>query len=347
VDAPAYAIALMAVAMLVEAGRAAILRRVGAAAVSQALQADAQNRVADVLSSAGVLVGLLAVRMGYPKADAIAALLVAAIVARAALVIAWQAGDILLDRASLGAEDELRRAISAVAGVRSVKAVRVRRSGPHLLGDARVATRRMLSVEAAQSLSDHVRAAVADTLPNLELTVVIEADAEAGDLVERIHAAAARHDTISDLHNVTVEQEDDGSLHLSMHAKLPGDLSLRRASTTSADLERTLRSEMPGVSRVDVHLEPLEPGLVRGEDVTVARSDLAGRIRTLVESQPGVLRCRDVELSSRAGRITAHVVAVLPGDVSLEEAHAVETNLEERLKEAAPELHEVVARVTP
>jgi divalent metal cation (Fe/Co/Zn/Cd) transporter len=60
-----------------------------------------------------------------------------------------------------------------------------------------------------------------------------------------------------------------------------------------------------------------------------------------------VVGCKDVELSSRDDRITAHVVAEMDGDVSLERAHAVETELEEQIRRAVPELHDVVARTTP
>ena len=78
----------------------------------------------------------------------------------------------------------------------------------------------------------------------------------------------------------------------------------------------------------------------------ITTPELAERIRHLVESHPRVSRCRDVELSSREGRITAHVVAEMPGRLSLEEAHEVETELEARLRQAFPELHEIVARAT-
>ena len=39
-----------------------------------------------------------------------------------------------------------------------------------------------------------------------------------------------RNGGVRDLHNVTVEREADGSLHLTMHAKLPGDMTLAKAS---------------------------------------------------------------------------------------------------------------------
>jgi cation diffusion facilitator family transporter len=344
VNAAGYAFALLIVTLIVEAGRAGILRSVGREADSEALRADATNRLADVLATVGVLAGLIGVRMGLEWADSVAALLVAAIIGRAAAMVAWRSGDILMDRAPAGAERQLRAAIEAVNGVREVRSVRVRRSGPNLLGDASIATARMLSLEAAGRLVDEVKAVSKETLPSLELTVIVEGQTRPSDLVERIHAAAARNGGVRDLHNVTVEREADGSLHLIMHAKLPGDLTLAKAARASADLERTLRTELPDATRVDIHLEPMEPHVVSGEDVTSRRAQLAARMRQVVEAHPEVRRCVDVELSDRHHRIYAHVVAELDGEVSLEHAHQVETELEEQIRRALPEVHEVVAR---
>jgi divalent metal cation (Fe/Co/Zn/Cd) transporter len=132
-----------------------------------------------------------------------------------------------------------------------------------------------------------------------------------------------------------------------MHVKLPGTMTLDEAAVASADLERRLRGEFPEVARVDVHLEPLEPELVAGADVTAGRPELAREICRIVESHPEVRACRDVELSARSDELVAHVVAELPGAVSLEHAHAVETALEDQIRLRLPELSEVVARVAP
>jgi cation diffusion facilitator family transporter len=346
VNAAGYAFALLVATMLIELGRAAVLRRVGREASSDALLADATNRWSDVLATFGVLAGLAGVRMGLTWADSAAALLVAAIIARAAAQLAWRSGDILIDRAPAGAERKLRAAVAGVSGVREVRSVRVRRSGPSLLGDARIATARMLPLEAAAGLVADVKLAARGALPELDLTVLLEGQSQPSDLVERIHAAAARNGGVRDLHNVTVEREGDGSLHLTMHAKLPGDMTLASASEASARLEKTLRAELPDATRIDIHLEPMEPHVVRGEDVTERRAQLAERMRSVVEAHPAVKRCLDVELSDRHNRIHAHVVAELAGDVSLEQAHQVETELEEQIRRALPEVHEVTARAT-
>jgi len=346
VNPAGYAFGLLVATLVIESGRAAVLRRVGRLASSEALQADATNRVADVLATLGVIAGLIGVRVGLPWADSVAALVVAAIVTRAAALLAWRSGDILIDRAPAGAEEQLREAIQKVDGVREVRSVRVRRSGPNLIGDASIATGRMLSVEAASALVEGVKKRARSVLPELDLAVAVEGQEQEGDLVERIHAAAARNGGVRDLHNVTVEREADGSLHLTMHAKLPGDQTLDTASRTSRALERSLRAELPDVTRVDIHLEPMEPDVVPGQDVTARNAQLAARIRAIVEAHPEVKRCVDVELSNRNNQIYAHVVAEVEGAVSLEDAHRIESELEETIRREIPEIHEVVTRAT-
>lgn len=345
VDPASYAIGLMVFTILLELTRATVLLRAARAWHSPALAAGGQNRLADVLSSAGVLAGLVGVRLGFAWADVIAALFVALMVLRAAARLLYRSGDILIDRAPSGVEDALRQTIGAVDGVRKVGPVRVRRSGGRMLGDARVSARPTLSVEGAQRLSDEVLAAVGRAHPDLDLSLVVESGSQGDNLVERVHSAAAGLDVIRDLHNVTVEREQDGGLHLSMHVKLPGEMTLDAATSATAELERLMHQEFPGVSRVDVHLEPLEPDIVSGADVTAARPELADRIRRIVEDHPEVQACLDVELSERAGDLVAHVVAAMAGGITLEHAHQVETELEDRLRHELPELSEVVARV--
>jgi cation diffusion facilitator family transporter len=346
VNPAGYAFALLIGSLLIEAGRAVVLRRVGVIASSDAMLADATDRVADVLANIGVLAGLIGVKLGLPWADALAAGLVAIIIVRAAMRVAWRSGDILIDRAPAGAERQLREAIQGVDGVREVRSVRVRRSGPNLIGDARIATNRMLPVEAAGALVDEIKSKARSTLPTLDLAVSVEGQEQRGDLVERIHAAVARNGGVRDLHNVTVEREADGSLHLSMHAKLSGDMTLAQASGKSSALERALRTELPDATRIDIHLEPMEPHVVSGEDVTARRAQLVARMKEIVASHPEVRRPVDVELSDRHQRLHAHVVAEVAGDISLEHAHQIETELEESIRRAFPEVHEVVARAT-
>jgi cation diffusion facilitator family transporter len=341
-----YAFLVIGVAIAVEAVRGIGLMKLATRARSDALAADSSNRFADVAAGLAVLAGLIGIHLGLTWADAAAALMVATLLTLAAARILGHSADILIDRAAAAPAATLATAVAGIEGVEAVRSVRIRRSGPQLLGEATVATRRMMSLEEAGALTDQIQAAAARAIPNLELTLVLEGQRRASDLVERVHAAAARYGQVRDLHNVTIEREGDGSLHLSMHAKVSGELTLMAADLIAAGLEQVVRSEFVEASRVDIHLEPLEPELISGQDVTRAQAALTAKIRAMVDSHSEVLECGDVELSSRSGHITAHIVMRLAENVTLQHAHSIESLVQARVRQEFPELDEIVTRAS-
>lgn len=344
VDVTPLALGFLVFTIVLEIGRTLLLRNVATRSNSASIAALATDKLADLMSVSAVLVGLGAVRFGFGIGDSIAALVVAALILAAAIQLIRRATDVLMDRAVSAVERDVLAAASGVEGVREVRAARVRQSGAQMIGDLEVAGRPTLPLEAAQGLADRVREAVKSRVPALELNVYVASGGDPTRLVERVHAAAARNGAFRDLHDVVVEREADESLHLSLHAKLAGSLSVREASRFARQLETELRAELPEVSRVDIHLEPLEPDVVYGRNVTGQNSDLVKRIRSVVTADQRVVSCDDVELSSRSGEITAYVDVTVADDLSLEQAHDIETSLEEKVRQTAPNLKRVVVR---
>ncbi|MGH7882338.1 MAG: cation diffusion facilitator family transporter [Candidatus Dormibacteraceae bacterium] len=334
VEASVASLVFLVAALCLEACRATILRAFGRVTGSPGLMALATDKVADLFSVAGVLGGLVLVRLGISSVDSIAALLVAGLIAGAAIRLLKQSGDILIDRAATSASRVVILTAAGIKGVREVRSARVRQVGSQLMGDVLVTGSPTLSLEAVRGVTRRIEQAVAEKLPNLELTVMVEAGGDPKRLVERVHATAARNGSFQDLHDVIVEREADESLHLSLHAKLPGGMSMREAARLIRGFEQELESEFPEVSRVDIHLEPLEPDLIHGRNVTEQHSELVNQIRCLVNEDPRVEECQDIELSSRQGEITAHVSVRVPDDLSLDQAHRIASQLEELLRQA-------------
>ena len=73
-----WAVAIIAASIVIDFNRSRALRRVAQATASEALEADALHFTSDLWSSVVVLVGLAAAWAGYPWADSVAALAVAA-----------------------------------------------------------------------------------------------------------------------------------------------------------------------------------------------------------------------------------------------------------------------------
>lgn len=343
VAAPA-ALAFLVVSVIFELGRSTLLARVGASVRSPSIQALAADKRADLLSVSAVLAGLVAVRAGFPMGDSLAALLVAGLIVRAAVRLVRQALDVLMDRGVASVAREVLEVAGSVDGVRDARDARVRQSGAHLIGEVQVAGRPTLSLEAAEQLAGRVKVAVRDRVPELELSVIVASGGDPTRLVERVHAAAARNGRFRDLHDVVVEREADDSLHLSLHAKLPGTMSMREASRHARALEVELRRELSGVGQVDLHLEPLEPDVVHGRNVTEAHPEIVEVLRRAARQDPKVAACDEIELSSRGGEIMAHVRITVADDLTLVQAHEIETALEERLRRASPAVKHVLVR---
>lgn len=344
VDVTPLVLGFLVLTIALELLRSTILRIAGRATGSASIDALAADKGADLLSVTSVLAGLLAVRLGLRLGDTLAAFVVVGLILWAAYHLVRQALDVLMDRSVATAEEKVLQAAAAVDGVREARSARVRQSGAQLIGEVEVTGRPTLALEAAEGLADAVRKAVKATLPEINLTVFVGSGVDPTRLVERVHAAAARHGRFKDLHDVLVEEEADGRLHLSLHAKLPPSMSMREASRDAGSLEAELRRELPELARIDLHLEPLEPDIVQGRDVTGEHPDLVERIERAAAAESQVTSCTEVELSSRAGAITAYVIVRVPDDLTLEQAHDIETALEDRIKREEPKIRHVVVR---
>ena len=137
-----WGVGVMALSIIIDVNRVRILRRVAQKYKSQALEADALHFSTDILSSAVVLVGVLAVwvasALNLPgplheilvQADTVAALLVAAIIFRASVRMAMQAVDTLMDSGSTREQQAVIAAVTKVKGITDVRDVRLRSSGP-------------------------------------------------------------------------------------------------------------------------------------------------------------------------------------------------------------------------
>ncbi|HZR15828.1 MAG TPA: cation diffusion facilitator family transporter [Verrucomicrobiae bacterium] len=179
VKASIWAFGVMAVSIAVDISRARMLARTAARHRSQALEADALHFSTDVWSSLVVLLGLAGVKLGqqFPhlvwleKADAVAGLLVAAIVVWVSLKLGLRAIEALIDASPEGVAEKIKARVEAMDNVFDCHAVRVRHSGPRYFVDLHVTLDGRISLQAAHDLTDDVERAVEELLPGADVTV--------------------------------------------------------------------------------------------------------------------------------------------------------------------------------
>src|SRR4051794_14648149 len=335
---------VLAIVISVDASRAVVSRRAARRYHSAALASNALHFASDLGGSVAVLVGLLLVALGEPRADAIAALIVGAIVLVAAARLARQSIEVLMDRADADAEEAVRAALHEFGDV-EVRRLRSRHAAGRDFVDLVVAVSADEGLVQAHTTADAIESAVRRQLPGSDVLVHVEPRAVQGDLRERANAAALSVPGVREVHNVRVMQID-GRPELSLHAKLPRELALGEAHAVVERLEAAMREAVPELRGVHTHIEPLSDTdwatRPPRDEVAQAREAIEEVVSRYTGHQPSRVSFRDAD----RGRV-ALIDVLLPADQPLTSAHKRAGAIEEAVRERCPELADVIVHTEP
>jgi cation diffusion facilitator family transporter len=339
VNATWYALAVVVVVIGVDASRVSVSWRASRRYGSAALASNAVHFASDFAGSLAVLAGLLLARAGYPNGDSLAALFVAVLVLVAAARLIKVNVDVLMDRAPLAAE---KAALAAIAGLQpavQLRRLRMRQAGGRQFADVVIAVPSGAAVGQGHATADAVEEALEAALPGSDVVVHVE-PLEDVALRDRAHAAAIAVPGVREIHNLVVV-DLDGRTELSLHLKLPGDISLEAAHEVAEQVERAIRRAAPEVDSVQTHIEPLaEPSA--GSEEALDAGTVERIVRQVTGKPPREVRF----LRTEAGLVALLTLGLDPQS-TLADAHARASEIEERIRREQPEIVDVVVHTEP
>lgn len=148
-------------------------RSIGVRVNNQAVMALAKDHRNDIFASAGAAAGILLSIMGYPWFDPVAGAVVAVIVAKTGVGIIRDSADELMDSVPGGPLDQqVRRSLAAVPGVRAVEDIRAHRFGPYLVLNVTIGIDGRLSVSEGDAIATAVERALAADIDLLRTVYV-------------------------------------------------------------------------------------------------------------------------------------------------------------------------------
>lgn len=346
VNAAWYAIAVLVFVMAVDATRAAVSFRTSRRYSSPALAANGWHFISDLGGTTAVLVGLFLVRAGYPDADAIAALFVAALVLLAAVRIMYFNVNVLMDQVPTEAEILTQQAIAEIEPAIELRRLRIREAAGSTYADVVIGVPSTAAVGQGHAAADAVEEAIGEVLPKSDVVVHVEPSPPATrELRERIRAAAATVPGVYEIHNLNVFQVGIGT-EASLHLKLPGPISLDQAHETATRLEEEIRKAVPDIDEVHTHMEPLSDEMagdpvpeekVREEDALVR-----GIVTELTGSEPRNLRFIHTDRG-----IVAFLTLALDPDKSLVGAHNLASEIKARVLSKSPKIVDFFIHTEP
>jgi cation diffusion facilitator family transporter len=342
VDPTWYALVVIGAVMVVDGARTLVSFRASRRYRSAALQANALHFASDLAGSTAVLLGLAAARAGYHWADSAAALFVAGLVLLAAGRLMRLNVDVLMDRVPPDAQEAALHAISALPGI-ELRRLRMRQAAGRQFADVVIGVPPGAAVGQGHAAADAVEAAVHGALPESDVVVHVEPQADRSGLRERALAAAQRVPRVREIHNLSVLRVGDAT-EVSLHLKLPGDLPLEEAHRVATEVEREIVESVPEIDAVRTHLEPLaEAGEGRSADDAGADGALVERIVREATGAPP----RELSFRRTDEGLLAYLTLALDPGTSLAEAHARASEVEERIRRERPEISDVIVHTEP
>jgi cation diffusion facilitator family transporter len=337
IDAGWPAFAALGVSIVVDFFRSRRLDAVAKETQSDALAADALHFASDLVSSALVVVGLLAIRAGFPQGDALAALGVAAFIAIAGYRLGRRTVATLLDAAPQEIVPRVDAILRATSGVIAVESLRLRMAGPKIMGEAVIGVSRTLPLERAARIKDEAGAAIAQAYPGAQITLAAHPIALDDETVlERILLVAARRRL--QVHHVIAQQIGE-RLSITLDLELDGVMPHGRAHAIATSLEQAILEEFGPAVEIETHIEPLEPHLLVGRDAEPPTRGLIEEALARRAAQLGTLtHIHDVRVRETEDGLVVNYHCCVDPLLPVEAAHAAVDEVERMMRVDFPDI---------
>jgi cation diffusion facilitator family transporter len=335
-----WTFAAIALVLLIDASRTLVSLRGARRYRSDALLANALHFGSDFAGTIAVLAGLVAATLGFPAGDSIAALFVSGLVVAAAFRLGSRNVDALMDRSPEDDTQVAREAIAALEPSVELRRLRLRRAGGEHFADVVIGVAPGAAIGQGHAAADRVEHALHQALPGIDVVVHVEPRGGEGAVRERALAAALTVSHVRELHNLKV-LDVDGSLEVSLHLKLPGDLALDEAHEIAEQVEAAIRRDVPEVRSVQTHLEPFKE-TAAGEEIDIDAAAVEAAVREETGAAP-----RELRFVRTDDGIVVFLTLGLPSVGSLADAHGRASAIEERVRGAVPAIADVVVHTEP
>jgi divalent metal cation (Fe/Co/Zn/Cd) transporter len=293
-----------------------------------------------------VLIGLGGVALGYSRADAAAALIVAVFICIAGWRLGRRTIDTLTDTAPAGVSERVTAIALRVPGVVTVERVRARPAGAILFVELSVGVSRTLPLDRVAAIKERLVREIRAELAEAEVTIITDPRALDDETVRERVMLIARNSGLA-VHHVAVQAIAD-NLSVSVDLEVEGTLTLAAAHDIASQLEESIREELgPGVE-VETHIEPLPAILLAGRDAPPARTaEIREALGALATEISGLGETHDVRVRETSdGEIVNFHCQVDPA-LSVSAAHALVDTVEGRLRRRFPAIVRVIGHAEP
>ena len=300
--------------------------KVGTKYDSKVIKANAWHHRSDAISSVVALVGVVGGMLELPIVDPIAGLLVAGLIVKAAVELAWDSLKDLTDQnVSAAVLQQVERILGEMRGEGVVgwHQLRGRRMGPYMILDVHIEVSPKLSVTVSHQIAEKVRRHIMDRMPAVSEVLVHIDPAQRSKFRANTTQQRYQHEHDEHQHGGSTSTADKVLDAASTTS------STTATSSPSAPTHKGHEQSQPVTAASHSSYDHSESTLMRSQQaierdvrVVLQLADFAGVILALTH-----FTCHYV-----SGRLSVQLELVMAEQLRIEEAKSVAAKLDERIR---------------
>ena len=217
-------------------------------------------------------------------------------------------------------------------------------AGPETFADVTISVARSQPLDEAHEVAMSVEAAVRSVVPDANVMVHTDPHDDVENTLEHVRLIAQRQRL--EIHNLAV-QEISGHKYLALDLEVAPDLSLGRRTRLASNLEARLREDIPGIVRIDTHIEPRPQTVITGREVTADSPQIVAAVRHVVSSQPSVAGCHSITVFRLDGHYNVSVHCTFDPHTSIRDVHEASDQVSHRVMDKIPSVSRVIVHPEP
>ncbi|MGM0366136.1 MAG: cation diffusion facilitator family transporter [Actinomycetota bacterium] len=325
--------------------RVILLRNAAKKYHSFAFRAEFINYSGDIVSSVVVIAGLILARAGIYIADPIASILVALVVIFLSLRLSVSIIRNLLDYIPREVTEEIGGIVAKIKEIGKINDLKIHEVGGIKFINLDLSIPNNFYLSQTENIKDKVRGKIRETFPGSNIIVEIKPGLSDDNISDYIKGVALNHPDIEDVHNVYVYSVGK-DMDVSLHVKLSRDMDLGEVEELTKDTEKQLKDQIKSLRRIYIHSEDMSTR-DGWDDVTLQSEKLIEDIKENISPSINPDTCHNFTVLRKDSYYHVAFHCRLEGNLKIEEAHKIITEVEDLLKTKVQEIDEVLIHAEP
>jgi cation diffusion facilitator family transporter len=296
---------------------------------SVTLKAGFYHALADLGSTLIAFLGFGLATIGFYYGDALASMVLSAIINYLSLKLVWSSGMELSDAISKDVAVKVRREILGTKGVSKCENLKVRKAGDKTFVEATVQVPGYMSFEESHILASKIERNVKNSLGNADVTIHVEpleTEMSTEKLVEKL---ATEVEGVKEAHKVNCAYMD-GKLYITLHARVHPKLSVQEAHKMAEKIENKIIGRIENVENVTVHIEPFEVQLRKGSALN--EREIREVVHKTAESFKHAFRIMRIVTYVAEEKRYINIDCCFTKQISVKDAHKIASQIERNIK---------------